>query len=72
MAEQIVPIGADKDLPRGGKRLWAFDPKTHLATLLITLDDRGREVEYYLHDRLLFPVPLDDREFDPDALWGKP
>jgi len=71
-AEQVVPPGSDKDLPRGGRRLWMFDPKTHLPTLVITNDDQGHEVEYYLHDRLLYPVPLDDRDFDPDTLWGKP
>ena len=71
-AEQVVPVGADKDLPRGGRRTWMFDPKTHLPTLVITHDDQGHQVEYYLHDRILVPVPLDDRDFDPDALWGKP
>ena len=29
-AEQAVPPGSDKDLPRGGRRLWMFDPRNHL------------------------------------------
>jgi hypothetical protein len=72
-AEQAIPAGADKDLPRGGRRLWMFDAgKNHLPALVITTDDRGREVEYYLHDRYIYPVTFDDKDFDPDKLWGKP
>jgi hypothetical protein len=71
-AEQVIPPGADKDLPRGGRRLWMFDAaKNHLPALIVTTDDRGHEVEYYLHDRYIYPVQLDDKDFDPDALWGK-
>jgi len=72
VAEQVVPAGADKDLPRGGRRLWMFDAaKNHLPALVVTTDDRGHEVEYYLHDRYIYPAQLDDKDFDPDALWGK-
>jgi hypothetical protein len=72
-AEQVIPAGADKDLPRGGRRLWMFDAaKNHLPALVITTDDRGHEVEYYLHDRYIYPASLDDKDFDPDVLWGKP
>jgi hypothetical protein len=70
-AEQVIPPGADKDLPRGGRRLWTFDPKNHLPALLVTNDDRGHEVEYYLHDHYIYPANLDDADFDPDRLWGK-
>ena len=45
--------------------------KNHLPALVITTDDRGHEVEYYLHDRYIYPAPLDDKDFDPDVLWGK-
>jgi hypothetical protein len=71
-AEQIIPAGIDKDLPRGGRRLWMFDAaRNHLPALIVTTDDHGHEVEYYLHDRYIYPVPLDDKDFDPDTLWGK-
>jgi Protein of unknown function (DUF1571) len=71
--EQVVPAGADKDLPRGGRRLWVFDASAnHLPALLTTTDDRGHEVEYYLYDRYVGPIRFEDKEFDPDALWGKP
>jgi hypothetical protein len=71
VAEQLIPPGADKDLPRGGRRLWAFGTApNHLPALVVTTDDRGHEVEYYLHDRYI-PIRLDDRDFDPDVLWGK-
>jgi hypothetical protein len=69
--EQAVPPGADKDLPRGGRRLWMFDGKTRLPALVVTIDDRGHEVEYYLHDRLI-PTQFEDRDFDPDRLWARP
>jgi len=26
-------------------------------------------VEYYCYDRFLFPVALDNKDFDPDELW---
>jgi hypothetical protein len=72
VAEQIIPPGLDKDLPRGGRRLLMFDAaKNHLPALIITTDDHGHEVEYYLHDRYIYPVQFDDKDFDPDTLWGK-
>jgi hypothetical protein len=71
-AEQAIPPGADKDLPRGGRRLWMFDATRHLPALIVTTDDRGHEVEYYLYDRPIGPIHFEDREFDPDKLWGKP
>jgi hypothetical protein len=40
--------------------------------LVSTLDERGAEVEYYHFDRLLTGVKLNDADFDPDALWGRP
>ncbi|HKI38342.1 MAG TPA: DUF1571 domain-containing protein [Gemmataceae bacterium] len=70
-AEQVIPPGAEKDLPRGGRRLWMFDTvNTHLPALLSTTDDRGHEVEYYLHDHYS-PTHFEDKDFDPNALWGK-
>src|SRR5262249_54657539 len=69
-AELILPPGCDPLLPKGGRRLLAFDPTTHLPALLITQDETGREVEYYCYDLIQFPVKLDDDDFDPDRMWG--
>jgi hypothetical protein len=70
--EHHIPPGIEAELQRGGRRLYCFDPETGLPTLLVTRDHTGREVEYYFHDRLQFPVRLDDNDFHPDRLWGKP
>lgn len=66
---QSIPAKSEPLLPRGGQRLWFFDPELHLPLLVITQDETGREVEYYCHDRFQFPVRLDDADFDPDVLW---
>jgi hypothetical protein len=69
--EWSLPPGYDPNLPRGGKRWCYLDPDNHLPALVVTHDDRGREVEYYRYDRFQFPIPLDDADFDPDRLGGK-
>jgi hypothetical protein len=66
---QIIPAKGDPNLPRGGQRHWFFEPESHLPMLLITQDETGREVEYYCHDRFMFPVHLTDDDFNPDLLW---
>lgn len=73
---QVVPPGFEKHLPHGGLRYWFFSVEPSateygLPVLIITLDETGREVEYYLSDRLCVNVNLGDRDFDPDYLWGK-
>jgi hypothetical protein len=68
--QMLVP-GNDPLLPGGGRHLWFFDTKSHLPVLLISHDERQQEVEYYCHDRIMFPVGLVDDDFDPDKLWGK-
>lgn len=70
--EQTVRSGQETLLPRGGKRLVAFDPDHHLPAVIVTLDETGKEVEYYCYDRLQFPVALDDADFDPERLGKKP
>jgi len=72
MIEHAVPPGLESELPRGGKRLYGFDPDNHLPVLVITRDDKGQEVEYYRYDRIQFPVKLDADDFDPDKLWKAP
>jgi hypothetical protein len=74
--EQSIPPGAEKELPRGGRRLWMFDDAANkvrnLPALIVTTDESGHEVEYYRYDKYVAPVRFDDRDFDPDLLWGKP
>src|SRR5205807_2015083 len=48
--EHVFPGGVDPALPRGGKRLYYFDPVAHLPVLVIAQDERGQEVEYYHYD----------------------
>jgi hypothetical protein len=72
LVEHTLPPGCDPTLPRGGKRLYGFDPDNHLPVLVTTRDDKGQEVEYYRYDRLQYPVRLDNEDFEPDRLWGKP
>ena len=69
--EQAIPEGQEAELPRGGRRLYCFDPDNNLPVLLSTRDPRGQEVEYYFYDRIQFPVRLDDNDFNPDKLWAK-
>jgi hypothetical protein len=66
---QVIPPQGDPNLPRGGQRRWYFDPVLHLPMLLVAQDETGREVEYYCHDRFMYPVNLTDDDFNPDVLW---
>jgi hypothetical protein len=67
--EHIVPPGVVDDLPRGGRRVYFFDPETHLPMLAIMYDERGQEVEYYFHDRMILSH-LDGDDFNPDKVWA--
>lgn len=75
--DQVVAVlhrmspGWEPLLPRGGQRLWFFDPDHHLPVLIITHDETGREVEYYCLDQYRFTVPMTDDDFDPVKLWKK-
>lgn len=70
--EHTLPAGLDPTLERGGKRTYYFHPETHLPMLICAYDDANNEVEYYHYDRLQQSVKLDDHDFNPDLLWGKP
>jgi hypothetical protein len=70
--EHKIPAGTDRAVPSGGRRTYWIDPGTGLPTLVVTQDGEGREVEYYLYDRLQLHANLDDEDFDPDLLLGKP
>jgi Protein of unknown function (DUF1571) len=66
--EVTYPPRVDPLLPDGCRRWWFFDPQNGLPVLVITTDPAGREVEYYCYDRLLYPVKLDNADFDPTRL----
>jgi len=65
---QVLPARVDPTLPKGGERVWYFDPSLHVPTLVIATDDAGREVEYYCHDRIQ-QFPLSDDDFNPERRW---
>lgn len=67
--EHKLPLREDETLPLGGKRTYYFCPDSHLPMLVIAEDEKGQEVEYYRHDRLMTDVKLDDADFDPERLW---
>jgi hypothetical protein len=69
---QTIPPGTENELPRGGRRWWFFAADSHLPVLLMTHDNKDREVEYYCYDSLQVPsVPFTDEDFNPDRLWPK-
>jgi Protein of unknown function (DUF1571) len=70
LVEHAIPPGVESELPRGGKRLYGFDTETYLPVFLVTVDDRGQEVEFYRYDRMQLAVKLDDADFNPDKLWS--
>jgi hypothetical protein len=70
--QHTLPAGLDPSLPKGGKRTYFFDPETSLPMLICTVDERGGDVEYYRYCWLQPSVKLDDADFDPEQLWGKP
>jgi hypothetical protein len=66
---QTIPPGREPQLPRGGQRWWFFDMTLRLPVLVIAVDDRGQEVEYYAHDRFQVPPQgLSEEHFSPDNL----
>lgn len=66
---QTLPAKYEGLFPAGGERRWFFDTTSGLPVLIITTDDKGREVEYYCHDRIQAPVRLDNDDFNPYVLW---
>ncbi len=73
--EEQIPPNWEPLLPKGGRRTRYFDadpasPSFGLPILMITLNEGGREVEYYCFDQLK-PGQFSDADFDPDRLWRK-
>jgi hypothetical protein len=63
--EHIMPPGFEPLLPQGGHRFLYIDPTEKLPLLVVTQDDRGKEVEYYCFDGLQANVRLDEADFNP-------
>jgi hypothetical protein len=66
--EVVYPPRVDPLLPEGCRRWWFFDPQKGLPLLVIATDPAGKEVEYYCYDRVMYPVRLDDEDFNPKRL----
>jgi hypothetical protein len=70
--EWTIPARLESALPQGGRRWCYVDPENHMPVLIITHDERGREVEYYRYEHYLLGVQLNDDDFNPEKLWNKP
>lgn len=73
--EETIPANWEPLLPKGGSRTTYFDSDTNspsygLPVLIITLNDHGREVEYYWFDQFR-PIQATDADFDTAKLWKK-
>ena len=69
---QTLPPKYDGMFPAGGQRFWYFDATSGLPVLITTFDEKGRELEYYCHDRFQVPANLDDDDFNPNKMWKTP
>jgi len=66
----------DPLMPNGGIRQWFFDPKADspsysFPVLIQAIEPNGREVEYYLFQKMNFTVAFTDADFDPARLGKK-
>lgn len=71
--ELTLQPGDEASLPRGGKKTVFFDMKEGSSSygfpvLIITHDETGREVEYYLFEKVKNPAGLTDADFHPERL----
>ncbi len=63
-------------LPKGGTRTYGFDADKRSASYglpvqIVTLDEKGKEVEFYSFSAFKIPAKLTDADFSPDRLTGK-
>lgn len=70
---QTLRAGDDPLFPAGGTRLYFFDlkpgsPSYGLPVLMTATDAAGKEVEYYLAEKVVNPANLPDATFNPSRL----
>ena len=63
----------DPHMPSGGTRVWFLDPKPDspsysFPVLIIATEPNGKEVEYYLFEKMDFTKRFPDANFDPARL----
>jgi len=68
--------GDDPLLPNGGTRQWFYDrdpdsPSYGLPLLIIATEPNGKEVEYYLFEKLKFNTNYPESDFSPDRIGPK-
>jgi hypothetical protein len=68
--------GDEPVMPNGGMRQWFFDPKPESGSyswpvLIIATEPNGKEVEYYLFEKVKLNVMLTDADFAPERLGKK-
>jgi hypothetical protein len=75
--EETIPPKTEALFPQGGTRFYFFDtgedsPSKGLPVIVVAYDASTRkEVEYYCFDLFMYPIRLDDKDFDPDQVWKK-
>ncbi len=74
--EETIPPRTEPLLPSGGKRVTFYDTGAQsvskdMPVLVIAHDAANKEVEYYCFDRFLFPITLNNSDFDPEQIWKK-
>ena len=73
VVEVTIPPRGEPQMPKGGTRQVFFDPRPdspsyRMPVLVVARETGGREVEYYLFDRIRTPAGLTDADFDPARL----
>jgi len=68
--------GDEPLFPKGGVKHYFFDmkresPSYGLPVLVIATDASGKEVEYYLFEKIKLPTTFTDADFNPDRLGKK-
>ncbi len=74
--ELVFQAGDEPTLPKGGSRTYGFDadkksPAYGLPVLIVTTDDKGKEVEFYSFSGFKLPAKFTDADFSPDRLSAK-
>jgi hypothetical protein len=68
--------GDEATMPNGGTRQWFFDPNADSTSfgwpvLIIATEPNGKEVEYYLFEKVKLQVRFNEADFVPERLGKK-